>query len=763
MRHPPRVVAGLLTAVATIVVALPLRRLFEDNPWLPPAVLGVLVVMVSGLLLRGLTSRAGLVVLGQVLVAGLYLLVSQLGETTWYGVVPTPETLTVLGEHLADAQDTITRYAAPAPASPGLVVMLVVIVVVVALAVDMSSATAGSPSVAGLPLLSLFLVSAANSGGSLHWGWFVAGAALWLAMVLHQSDLDLHAWATSVPRMARGEGEEGAIRAHRWQAVRLGALALAGAVALAAFVPHLPTRYVLDGLGRGGTGVAGGSGVRLATALDLRRSLESPSTDPVLTYTTDDPAPEPLRVAVVEDFSDGLGRMRSDAPEPVEGFSPPDPSRSIPEDVPRERRTMVVESNGVAAPQLALPSLVSSVDTGGIAWASGRDGTARVVRTPGTYSATFTTLEPEESHFGRAVTETVDPTASDESYLTLDPGSGSEITELVDELVPEGTGQLQTAQMIQEYLRGSEFTYSLELPSAEGRDPIVAFLDHKTGYCQQFAVTMTLMARARGIPARVAVGFLPGSLATGESRVIRVSDAHAWPELYFEGVGWTRFEPTPGARAASVPGYSIATSDPDGGTDTSSTSEETTSSSSATAQQPEDVAVPEAGTAADEGRPAWVTALLWLLGILAVLAIMPVSALVARRLGRRAALDDAQRVEREWQELITRLDDLGLRPPVGATPRQTGVWLTRRLHLEGERREQLDHVVATLERARYAPPGADLPDISHEVGEVVERVRSSRQGSLQLRSVLWPQDGVDAWRALGRAIIRRLRRAPQSR
>ncbi|MFX4285086.1 transglutaminaseTgpA domain-containing protein [Janibacter sp. G349] len=757
MRHDLRAVAGLLAALGTLVVALPLRSLFDDNPWVGPAMGGILLVMLSGMLLRGLTTRAGLVVLGQALVAGFYLLVTQLRETTWFGVVPTPQTISTFAAHVSDAHETITRYAAPAPATPGIVVMLVTVVVVVALAVDMSSATAMSPSVAGLPLLSLFLVSAANSGGSLHGLWFLVAASVWLAMVVHQADVDLHGWVTSVPRLARGDGEEVAARSHRWQAVRLGALGLAGAVALATFVPHLPTRYVLDGLGRGGSSV-GGSGVRLASALDLRRSLASPSEEPVLTYTTSAPSPEPLRVAVVEDFSDGLGRMRSDAPEPVDGFSPVDPTLRIPGNIPAERRTIVVQSNGVAAPQLPLPSLVSSVDTGGIAWALGQDGTARVQQTPGTYSATFTELTPEEDDFDLETALPVDPSAADDSYLTLDPGSSTEISELVDEVVPQDATPLATAQAIQEYLRGSEFTYSLELPDAQGRDPIVSFLDTKTGYCQQFAVTMTLMARARGIPARVAVGFLPGSLSTGEERVVRVSDAHAWPELYFEGVGWTRFEPTPGSRAASTPGYSVDTTDSSAGSETSTSSDNASSSSASSADRPEDVAVPEAATGQDEGRPAWLTWLLWLLGAGLVLAIMPVSALVARRLDRRRSLDDTERVEREWHELVSQLDDLGLRPPVGATPRQTGAWLSRRLHLEGEPQEHLDHVVATLERARYAPPGADLPDISREVGQVVDRVRASRQRSMQLRSVLWPQDGVDAWRTLGRAILRRLLR-----
>lgn len=762
MRYPPRIVAGLLAAAATIVVALPLRSLFDGSPWLVPAVGGVLVVAVSGMLLRACTGHAGLIILGQTLLAALYLMVTQLGETTRLVVLPSRQTLSALTAHFTEAYDTITRFAAPAPAKPGIVVALVIIVVVVALAVDLSSATAATPSVAGLPLLSLFLVSAANSGGSLHWLWFVVAASLWLAMVAHQSDVDLQGWATSISLASHGEGEEMASRSHRWQAARVAVLALVAAMTVAAFVPHMPARYVLDGLGRGGQGAGVGSGIRLSTELDLKRSLESPSQVPVMKYTTDDPTPEPLRVAIVEDFEGGFGTMRSRALRPREGFSPRDPVSNVPDTITRDQRTIVVEENGIAAPQLPLPWLTRSADLGGIPWSLGRDGTAQVQSTPGTYSASFVELDPDEEDFvdlrQSDPDSNVDNSAYRDAYRALDPGSATEISDVAQSLAPIDATPIETAQAIQEYLRGEDFEYSLDLPRLpEGRDPIAHFLQTKVGYCQQYAATMTLLARARGISARVVVGFLPGSSPNGRDRVVRASDAHAWPELYFEGVGWVRFEPTPGQRAASVPGYSINTADSTTGTD--STSSTTTSTSTVPRDTETDAAaVDPADASTDEGTPRWVWWLLGLLGVLAVLAIMPVTALLARRRERRNARDDAQRVEREWHELITQLDDLGIRAPTGSTPRQAGTWIGHRMHLEPPLQDQLDHVVATLERARYAAPGQALPDISREVGAVVERVRSSRQRSAQLRSVLWPQDGVEAWRNLGRGLAGRLSR-----
>ena len=71
-----------------------------------------------------------------------------------------------------------------------------------------------------------------------------------------------------------------------------------------------------------------------------------------------------------------------------------------------------------------------------------------------------------------------------------------------------------------------------------------------------------MMAREAGIPARMAIGFLPGTADRG-TYTVRASDAHAWPELYFEGIGWLRFEPTPsGTQSTVAPPYSLAPTTP---------------------------------------------------------------------------------------------------------------------------------------------------------------------------------------------------------
>ena len=81
---------------------------------------------------------------------------------------------------------------------------------------------------------------------------------------------------------------------------------------------------------------------------------------------------------------------------------------------------------------------------------------------------------------------------------------------------------------------------------------MVQFLRTKTGYCEQFAGTFAAMARYLGIPARVAVGFTPGTQDPKNPNLWRVqtSDAHAWPELYLPGLGWWPFEPTPSSPGA---------------------------------------------------------------------------------------------------------------------------------------------------------------------------------------------------------------------
>lgn len=751
-------VPAVLGALATFLLALPLRPLFDDLGWVGPAGLGVLVVLVSGLLLRAWSSSPAVVVTGQTLTAAAYLLWTQLGASVSYGL-PTGETAGLVGRLVEDAQQTITRYAAPAPLTEGVEAMLVAIVVLVALAVDLSAATAESPAIAGLPLLSLFLVSTANAGSATHWVWFLLGAALWLAMLAHQVQQDSDRWTTVVPMTPEGAVTERSPAQQGHAALQVGVVAVAAAVLLTGLLPQLPERYVLDGLGRGGSGFGSSGSVRLSTELDLRRSLQDPSTEPVLRYRSDDPTPEPLRVAVVDRVADGRVGDSGASPRQRQDAPVPDPTTALADGVERETRTMTAIDNGVSAPQLPVPAGVTEVDLGGVAYGVSLAGVVSVDQQPRTYGVQTVEASPDEDDFPdtAGVPPSDGPAAA--RYLQLDAASEGAIEELTDEVVPDGATALETAQAIQAHLRSSEYTYDLELEpkTSDDEDAVLHFLRTRTGYCQQFATTMVLMARSQGISARLAVGFLPGS-SRGDDRVVRASDAHAWPELYFDGVGWVRFEPTPGADSASPPPYSLADAQgTDGSTSDGSTTGTSETSGESDRLRPSDetaTAAPETGTDG-EGSSWWRWPLGLLVGAALVGSVLPLSAVLARRRRRSVAPDDAARVEVEWRELVSRLGDLGVEPPPGATPRQAGQWIGRRLSLDEGDRGRLGHVVGTLERARYAPPGQDLPDLGEDVEALVDHARRSRQRSQQVRSVLWPRDGIRAWRDVGRATARR--------
>jgi transglutaminase-like putative cysteine protease len=90
------------------------------------------------------------------------------------------------------------------------------------------------------------------------------------------------------------------------------------------------------------------------------------------------------------------------------------------------------------------------------------------------------------------------------------------------------------------------FTYDLDVQLGNSNDAIEAFLRDRRGFCQQFAGTFAAMARSIGLPARVAVGYTPGDFGSDGLFHVYGRHAHAWPEVWFNGIGWVGFEPTPG-------------------------------------------------------------------------------------------------------------------------------------------------------------------------------------------------------------------------
>ena len=103
---------------------------------------------------------------------------------------------------------------------------------------------------------------------------------------------------------------------------------------------------------------------------------------------------------------------------------------------------------------------------------------------------------------------------------------------------------------VMRYLKGDDFTYTESPPvSAENLDGFL--FDAKTGYCQQYSGAMALLLRMGGVPARVSTGFTAGSFdKASKEYVVRDFDAHSWVEVWYPGIGWVTWDPTPAAAPA---------------------------------------------------------------------------------------------------------------------------------------------------------------------------------------------------------------------
>jgi len=256
------------------------------------------------------------------------------------------------------------------------------------------------------------------------------------------------------------------------------------------------------------------------------------------------------------------------------------------------------------------------------------------------------------------------------------------------------------------------YDYTERPPSQEY--PLSAFLfEDRRGYCQQFSGAMALMLRMNGIPARVAAGFTPGSYngETGEYRV-RDLDAHSWVEVYFEGLGWVPFDPTP----SSAPAESQL-----GGPDIESAANRDAGEPNPDSGGPAFEQSGDTGTAAgggDGGGRPWLTAAVALAGLGALVG----GALFLRarvRAHRRVAADP----DAPLHELRRALERLGY----GIAPGTTLAELERRLAEEAG--PGAARYVRRLNDGRYARTGARPPGRSAR--RTLRRALTARGGRLR--------------------------------
>lgn len=131
------------------------------------------------------------------------------------------------------------------------------------------------------------------------------------------------------------------------------------------------------------------------------------------------------------------------------------------------------------------------------------------------------------------------------SGMRLPQGRNPRAVALGQQWRDEGLRDEALVRRALEMFRNQKFYYTLDPPRL-GAEAVDEFLfDSKRGFCEHYASAFTVLMRAAGLPARVVTGYQGGEPnAIGDYYVIRQSDAHAWSEVWFEGQGWVRVDPT---------------------------------------------------------------------------------------------------------------------------------------------------------------------------------------------------------------------------
>jgi hypothetical protein len=288
------------------------------------------------------------------------------------------------------------------------------------------------------------------------------------------------------------------------------------------------------------------------------------------------------------------------------------------------------------------------------------------------------------------------------------------------------------------------------------------------GYCQQFSFAMAALSRLLGIPSRVAYGFTSGTSVGDDEWLVTTHDAHAWPELYFEGYGWLRFEPTPsganGQGTATTPAYALTTSG---------------SSTGFPAQAAPGAAPPvpaSGGSAAAlrhklglefDGSPGgtgaartasgggasvnpWEVTGLAAAGLLVLAIAAPVCARLVIRRRRWRARRDAAWAHAAWRELRDDLTDYGAGCLPSESPRAVAARAGASLALAEPARAALGRIAMAEERATYAAKPVDGSGLRRDSATVRRAIatavprRTRWRARLAPASVLGPALGAIA-------------------
>ena len=331
-------------------------------------------------------------------------------------------------------------------------------------------------------------------------------------------------------------------------------LPVTGAAVVLGLVAFLLVPVPLDARihrGLGGTTPApdrggSGSGAFSGDSLDLSRRGALP-TDPVLSVPADSPT---LWRASAFNLYDGRSWSRPSSEVLAGGptydiATPMGPTRS-------DRAFLRGATDGTI---WSPGPLVSVTATGSRIPLVDEFGAAQLPGLQGGYSVVSDVLVTDQ----QALASRRGNDATDERWRSLPVSVPDRVGALAREITAGAASRYDAALAIEQWLR-THATYRLDSPvPGPSEDAVDRFLFvDKTGFCEQFASAETVLLRTLGIPSRLVTGLAYGVPEGADRRLYRVSDLHAWVELWVPGTGWVTSDPTAGVPLAQGSGSGLS-------------------------------------------------------------------------------------------------------------------------------------------------------------------------------------------------------------
>ena len=566
----------LAAAFATAMASLSLYPVFTGGVWFLVGLGSIIVVAAAGTATRIRRLPELVCLLGGLVALLLFLNISFSNANSFLHLLPTTTSIRQLLDTASTGFHQASIYAPPVPELRGMLLLAAAGIGITALLTDWVAVRLGSAALAGLPLLLLIMEPFTLSIGRGFLGTtlaFAAGVGGYLTLLSSEGKDRIREWEHQDPSDRDAPDTRALAAAGR----RVGFASVVIALFLPLVIPGLHVTRLFGGQpgiggrpgagggGAGGSGGVGFPGVDTALSQQLNQELRAKPAD-VLVYTTDQNSPDYLQIYVLDQLTDSGWRLfgQPESLTHVDSALPAPPGLLDRAYGVKESETITIA--GDVGPDdlgaLPVPYPTVSVRAKGDLEA---DKSTLMLFDQGTalaglqYSVTSLSESPPEEVLNAAPAP---PAAISKNYVQV-PTSYDSLYGLAENIVTSAGAktEFEKAVALQDYLADGAFKYTLKAPTVLDASGLTTFLERtKSGYCQQFSFAMAVLARLLGIPSRVAYGFTSGT-GTGNTDqwLVTTHDAHAWPELYFQGAGWLRFEPTPsgseGQGTAYAPTY----------------------------------------------------------------------------------------------------------------------------------------------------------------------------------------------------------------